>query len=365
MRTAIAYRGRLSDGSLLLLFEDCLLDFALQFGGLARVWRSRAPQEPRRCVAGVLLELCPGLGWLSFLVSQEGALLPEHRVEQAETEALVDLPWLRIDTSHAPMIVHTVLVELLQALKSSFLPSLEVEDASGYWGHRDIERLRCYRQVCSLDASALEQVGRELELQPGWLQGRRFLRAKVRELARKVHTTVGRAVVHEKDARLPAQEDLGGLLAAGPGEQPCAWGLLGVPEPALPDLQPGFPPRRSTSRPLFALLTNLQQLVRELQPAAGSALDFLDRDLVKLGGALAEALKSTACEPHRGLRRARRLVGFAQAGLRSARRQKQISAFLARAFFTELERLGRDISDLGLHLCAQPVAAPVGCGSLR
>src|SRR5207244_7419626 len=57
MGITVAYRGRLADLTRVEDFEDRLLDFALEVGGLAQLWRSYADDNPRRLVRGVILDL--------------------------------------------------------------------------------------------------------------------------------------------------------------------------------------------------------------------------------------------------------------------------------------------------------------------
>jgi hypothetical protein len=56
MGVTIAYRSRLADLTRIEDFEDRLVDFALEIGGLARIWRSWADGNPDRMVRGVILD---------------------------------------------------------------------------------------------------------------------------------------------------------------------------------------------------------------------------------------------------------------------------------------------------------------------
>jgi hypothetical protein len=60
MGITVAYRGRLADLARVEGFEDRLLDFALEVGGLAQIWRGHADADPSRVVPGVILNLAPG-----------------------------------------------------------------------------------------------------------------------------------------------------------------------------------------------------------------------------------------------------------------------------------------------------------------
>jgi hypothetical protein len=74
MGITIAYRGRLADLTRIEDFEDRLLDFALEVGGQAQIWRTYDDDDPKRMVRGVILDLAPGLESTSLLVSPEGWL---------------------------------------------------------------------------------------------------------------------------------------------------------------------------------------------------------------------------------------------------------------------------------------------------
>jgi hypothetical protein len=51
----VAYRGRLADLARVEDFEDRLVDYALEMGGMVQVWRSWADDDPGRIVRGVMV----------------------------------------------------------------------------------------------------------------------------------------------------------------------------------------------------------------------------------------------------------------------------------------------------------------------
>jgi hypothetical protein len=57
MGITISYRGSLAELGRIEDFEDRLIDFALQIGGRARIWRTWADDDPDRMVRGVILDL--------------------------------------------------------------------------------------------------------------------------------------------------------------------------------------------------------------------------------------------------------------------------------------------------------------------
>ena len=141
MGVSLAYRGRLADLTRIEDFEDRLLDFALEVGGLARIWRSHGDGEPQRVVRGVILDLAPGQESTSLLVSPEGWLIGLIDIEDAEKGRLAEPPWIFVKTQFGAVEGHIAAIELLAALKREFIPDLEVSDEGGYWEKRDIQEL--------------------------------------------------------------------------------------------------------------------------------------------------------------------------------------------------------------------------------
>ena len=117
MGVTISYRGRLAELARIEDFEDRLLDFALEVGGLARIWRSWADNNPDRMVRGVILDLAPGHESTSLLVSPEGWLIGLTDIEDAEDGRLKEPPWCFTKTQFGPVEGHVAIVEMLAALK--------------------------------------------------------------------------------------------------------------------------------------------------------------------------------------------------------------------------------------------------------
>ncbi len=68
MGITISYRGRLAEPARIEDFEDRLVDFALEVGGLARIWRSWGDNDPDRMVRGVILDIEePVTRWAAWL----------------------------------------------------------------------------------------------------------------------------------------------------------------------------------------------------------------------------------------------------------------------------------------------------------
>src|SRR5207249_1774461 len=141
MGITIHYRGRLADLTRIEDFEDRVLDFALEIGGLAQIWRSHADTEPERMVRGILLNLAPGQETTSLLFSPEGWLIGMTDIEDAERGLLKEAPRCFVKTQFGPLEGHVAIVEMFTALKQEFLPDLEVTDEGGYWETHDLAEL--------------------------------------------------------------------------------------------------------------------------------------------------------------------------------------------------------------------------------
>lgn len=142
MGITIAYRGRLADLARVEDFEDRLIDFALEVGGLAQIWRSHAEDDLQRMVRGVLLNLAPGQETTSLLLAPEGWLINLVDIEDAEKGRLTEPPWCFVKTQFGPLEAHVALAEMFAALRREFVPDLEVSDEGGYYPSRDLAELK-------------------------------------------------------------------------------------------------------------------------------------------------------------------------------------------------------------------------------
>jgi hypothetical protein len=141
MGVTIHYRGRIADLTRIEDFEDRLVDFALEIGGLARIWRTWPDDNPARMVRGVILDLSPGHESTSLLLSPEGWLIGLIEIEDAENGRLEEPPWCFVKTQFGAVEGHVALVEIFTALKREFMPDLEVSDEGGYWETRNLAEL--------------------------------------------------------------------------------------------------------------------------------------------------------------------------------------------------------------------------------
>jgi hypothetical protein len=222
MGITIAYRGRLADLARVEDFEDRLLDFALEVGGLARIWRSADDDAPGRMVRGVLLDLTPGQETTSLLISPEGWLLGLMEIKEAERGLLTEPPWCFVKTQFGPLEGHVVLVELFAALKREFLPDLEVRDEGGYWETRDLAELT--RKRAFLD-EAMDRFAEGLQrhgLSPEAAEDPDILRRHIERIAAQVHRIVGRPAEHAP-VTFPEDEGLG---VADPDATEALWDEL-------------------------------------------------------------------------------------------------------------------------------------------
>src|SRR5262245_17096907 len=192
MGITIAYRGRLADLERVEDFEDRVLDFALEFGGLAQIWRSRADDEPRRMVRGILLNLAPGQEPTSLLLAPEGWLIGLADIEDAECGRLTEPPWCFTKTQFGPLEGHVALVELFTALRREFLPDLEVSDEGGYWERRDLTELTEKRSLVQNAIEGLAEGLRRHGLSREAAEDPAILVKRIERIAARVHRILRR-----------------------------------------------------------------------------------------------------------------------------------------------------------------------------
>ncbi len=196
MGITVAYRGRLADLARVEDFEDRLIDFALEVGGLGQIWRSFRDDEPGRMIRGVILNLAPGLEPVSLLLSPQGWLIGLAEIEDAERGRLTEPPWCFTKTQFGPLEGHVALIEMLAALKREFLPDLEVSDEGGYWDTRDLDELARRR---ALVQAAIDGLGEGLErhgLSREAAEDPEILIKRIERIAAHVHRILHRPAEH-------------------------------------------------------------------------------------------------------------------------------------------------------------------------
>jgi hypothetical protein len=196
MGVTIAYRGRLADFTRIEDFEDRLVDFALEIGGQAQIWRSWADDSPERLVRGVILGLAPGQESTSLLLSPEGWLIGLTDIEDAEHGRLKEPPWCFTKTQFGPVDGHVALVETLAALKREFLPDLEVSDDGGYWETRDLAELVRKRALTQAAIDGLAEGLRRYGLSREAAEDPSILLRHIERVAEQVHRILRRPAEH-------------------------------------------------------------------------------------------------------------------------------------------------------------------------
>ena len=138
----VKYQGQIESLKLVEEFEDHVMQTATALGSRAHLWRSSTKYSPGRLVRGLSLHLCPGQEAVSLLLSPEGLLIPEQVADEAIFAPLLQQPWCHVRTHCGGVDGHTALIELLELMKRSWFPDLVVLDVTGYWEHRNPQRLR-------------------------------------------------------------------------------------------------------------------------------------------------------------------------------------------------------------------------------
>jgi hypothetical protein len=192
----IAYRGRIADFARIEDFEDRLVDFALEIGGMAQIWRSWDDGSPERMVRGVILGLAPGQESSSLLLSPEGWLIGLADIEDAELGRLKEPPWCFIKTQFGPVEGHVALVEMLAALKREFLPDLEVSDDGGYWETHDLGGLVRKRSLTQEAIDGLAEGLRRHGLSREAAEDPSILIRHIERVAEEVHRILRRPAEH-------------------------------------------------------------------------------------------------------------------------------------------------------------------------
>jgi hypothetical protein len=196
MGITIHYRGRMADLERVEDFEDRVLDLALELGGMARIWRSAADDNPRRVVRGVVLNLAPGQETTSLLISPEGWLVPLMQIEDAEAGRLTEPPWCFVKTQFGPLEGHVALVEVLTALRREFLPDLEVHDEGEYWETRDFAKLaKRFGQVQAMIDGLAEGLRRN-RLSAEAAEDMEIVLKRIERVAAQVHRALRRPSEH-------------------------------------------------------------------------------------------------------------------------------------------------------------------------
>jgi len=222
MGVTIHYRGSMDDLTRVEDFEDRVIDLALAVGGNVRLWRTADAQRPERVIRGLILDLAPGQETMSLLLSPEGWLTSVFEIEDAELGKIAEPSWCFVKTQYGPIEGHVAIVELLTQLKSQFMSNLEVLDDSGYWEHRNLDKLQ---QNFARVAGLIDALAKAIEndrLSPEAAEDPEILATRIERLAAKVHRTMSRPAEH---APVTFPED---MFGASPDqrEEEARWDAL-------------------------------------------------------------------------------------------------------------------------------------------
>jgi hypothetical protein len=210
MGITIAYRGRLADPTRIEDFEDRVLDFALEVGGLAQIWRSHPDGRPERMIRGVILHLAPGQETTSLLVAPEGWFIGLVEIADAERGALAEPPWCFTKTQFGPLEGHVALVEMFKALKREFVPDLEVSDEGGYWETGDLTELARRRDLIDSAMARLAEGLQRHGLSREAAEDPDILCRRIERIAAQVHRILGRPAEHPP-VSFPDESESGGV----------------------------------------------------------------------------------------------------------------------------------------------------------
>ncbi len=213
MGISVSYRGRLADLSRIEDFEDRLLDFALEVGGMAQIWRTHADADPRRVIRGIILDLAPGQESTSLLISPEGWLIGLTDIEDAERGELAEPPWCCTKTQFGPLEGHVALVEMLTALQREFLSDLEVSDDGGYYPTRDLAELVRRKSLVQQGIDGLVEGLQRHGLSREAAEDSEILLRHIERVAAKVYRVLQRPAEHPP-VTFPEDEFSGGAADA-------------------------------------------------------------------------------------------------------------------------------------------------------
>jgi hypothetical protein len=321
MGVTIHYRGRLADLTRIEDFEDRLVDFALEIGGMARIWRTWADDNPERMVRGVILDLAQGQESTSLLLSPEGWLIGLTDIKDAEDGRVVEPPWCFVKTQFGPVEGHVALIEMLRALKREFLPDLEVSDDGGYWEKRDLAELVRLRALTQEGIDGLADGLRQYGLSSEAAEDPAILLRHVERVAEYVHRTLRRPAEHPPVA-FEDDDNEGGASESDATEK--LWDLIGRLDTLFRDADP----RHASS------LGTLYRGAGDAMGGLAQALSHRDRDAPDFGLCVVQ------------LKRALRGAAFARGALFPLR--STISAEQFAELLRVLEQMETDIvSELG------------------
>jgi hypothetical protein len=157
MGITIYYRGSIEDLSLIEPIQGALVEFC-QSMNWKYYLRNEDQREPFSAkivhtakgteikghipLRGISIESDPDNETLSILFNPDGRLSSfMQEILIHEGSLTWDQAWLFVKTQFGTVDAHIAIVKLLQYLKQSYIPALEVKDEGEYWETADKERL--------------------------------------------------------------------------------------------------------------------------------------------------------------------------------------------------------------------------------
>ena len=157
MGITIYYRGSIEDLSLIEPIQGALVEFCQSMNWKHHLW-SEDQSKPFSAklvhnakgseikghipLRGISIESDPDNETLSILFNPEGRLSSfMQEILIHEGSLTWDQAWLFVKTQFGTVDSHIAIVKLLQYLKQSYIPALEVKDEGEYWETADKERL--------------------------------------------------------------------------------------------------------------------------------------------------------------------------------------------------------------------------------
>jgi hypothetical protein len=157
MGITIYYRGSIEDLSLIEPIQRALVEFCQSMNWKYHLW-NKDQNEPFSAklvhtakgaeikghipLRGISIESDPDNETLNMLFNPEGRLSSfMQEILIHEGSLTWEQAWLFVKTQFGAVDSHIAIVKLLQYLKQSYIPALEVKDEGEYWETADKERL--------------------------------------------------------------------------------------------------------------------------------------------------------------------------------------------------------------------------------
>lgn len=157
MGITIYYRGAIEDLSLIEPIQRALAEFCQSMNWKYRLWNedqnkrfnAKLVPTPKGAeikghipLRGISIESDPDNETLNILFNPEGRLSSfMQEILIHEGSLTWERAWLFVKTQFGAVDAHIAIIKLLQYLKQSYIPGLEVKDEGEYWETADKEQL--------------------------------------------------------------------------------------------------------------------------------------------------------------------------------------------------------------------------------